>query len=124
DGLRFRAVRNTDEASTFSHFTGVSVDGQLIDPSNYTAVSGSVIVTLNASYLNTLATGTHTISIHFNDGDSVTTTFTVTTAAAAAGVANTGEDPHSVTNTLGAYLLLAGVAAAYCYMTRVRKEED
>lgn len=53
----------------FSKFTGVKVDDTLIDVSNYTAVSGSTIVTLKADYLKTLSAGTHSLTIIFNDGE-------------------------------------------------------
>ncbi|MGN0441125.1 MAG: hypothetical protein ACI4FO_00320, partial [Acutalibacteraceae bacterium] len=42
----------------FSKFTGVKVDGTLIDAKNYTAVSGSTVITLKADYLKTLSVGT------------------------------------------------------------------
>ena len=60
----------------FSKFTGVKVDGNLIDRSNYTAKEGSTIITLKASYLNTLSAGTHTVEILWTDG-SASTTFTI-----------------------------------------------
>lgn len=60
----------------FSKFTGVKVDGNLIDQSNYTAKEGSTIITLKASYLNTLSAGTHTVEILWTDG-SASTTFTI-----------------------------------------------
>ena len=60
----------------FSKFTGVKVDGNLIDKSNYTAKEGSTIITLKASYLNTLSAGTHTVEILWTD-DSASTTFTI-----------------------------------------------
>ncbi|MGN0427394.1 MAG: sortase B protein-sorting domain-containing protein, partial [Agathobacter sp.] len=60
----------------FSKFTGVKVDGKLIDRSNYTAQEGSTIIALNASYLSTLAAGTHTIEIVWTD-NSASTTFTI-----------------------------------------------
>ena len=60
----------------FSKFTGVKVDGNLIDKSNYTAKEGSTIITLKASYLNTLSAGTHTVEILWTDG-SASTTFTI-----------------------------------------------
>ena len=60
----------------FSKFTGVKVDGNLIDKSNYTAKEGSTIITLKASYLNTLSAGTHTVEILWAD-DSASTTFTI-----------------------------------------------
>ena len=59
----------------FSKFTGVKVDGNLIDKSNYTAKEGSTIITLKASYLNTLSAGNHTVEILWTDG-SASTTFT------------------------------------------------
>ena len=59
----------------FSKFTGVKVDGNLIDRNNYTAKEGSTIITLKASYLNTLSAGTHTVEILWTDG-SASTTFT------------------------------------------------
>ena len=60
----------------FSKFTGVKVDGNLIDKSNYTAKEGSTIITLKASYLNTLSAGTHTVEILWTDG-SANATFTI-----------------------------------------------
>lgn len=53
----------------FGKFSGVKIDGKLIDTDNYAAQSGSTIVTLKANYLKTLKTGKHTISILFGDGD-------------------------------------------------------
>ena len=61
--LTFRA--NGD----FSKFTGVKVDGTLIDAKNYTAVSGSTVVTLKAEYLQTLSVGTHKLTVVYTDGE-------------------------------------------------------
>lgn len=61
--LTFRA--NGD----FSKFTGVKVDGTLIDASNYTAVSGSTVITLKTDYLKTLSVGTHKLTVVYTDGD-------------------------------------------------------
>ncbi|MGN0369361.1 MAG: leucine-rich repeat protein [Butyrivibrio sp.] len=60
----------------FSKFTGVKVDGNLLDRNNYTAKEGSTIITLSTSYLNTLATGNHTVEILWTDG-SASTAFTI-----------------------------------------------
>lgn len=60
----------------FSKFTGVKVDGKLLDQSNYTAKEGSTIITLKDSYLNTLSAGTHTVEILWTDG-SASTAFTI-----------------------------------------------
>lgn len=53
----------------FSKFTGIKVDGVLIDAKNYTAVSGSTVVTLNADYLKTLSVGNHSITFVYTDGE-------------------------------------------------------
>ena len=44
---------------------------------DYTAQSGSTIITLLPAYLNTLQVGTYVISVHFNDNTFVTLEFTV-----------------------------------------------
>ncbi|SMC34846.1 repeat domain (List_Bact_rpt) [Oscillospiraceae bacterium] len=80
DPIVLRAVRNIDEPSTFSHFTGVIVDGEPLDPSLYTAESGSVIVTIGADYLNTLPEGTHTIQLTFDDAAPASTSIVISSA--------------------------------------------
>lgn len=52
-----------------SKFTGIEVDGKAVDASNYTAVSGSTIITLKADYLNTLSVGKHTLTVLYTDGE-------------------------------------------------------
>lgn len=53
----------------FAKFTGIKVDGKLIDESNYTAFSGSTVVTLKAEYLKTLSAGTHEVTFVYTDGE-------------------------------------------------------
>lgn len=53
----------------FSKFTGVKVDGTLIDAKNYTVVSGSTVITLKADYLKTLSVGTHKLTVVYTDGE-------------------------------------------------------
>ena len=72
----------------FSKFAGVKVDGNPIDRENYTAKSGSTIVTLSKDYLATLSVGTHTLTVVFNDGE-CSTNFMVK----AAGDNNPGTNP-------------------------------
>lgn len=62
-----------------SKLGAVKVDGETIDPVNYTVTEGSTIVTLSADYLSTLAVGEHTITLVFTDG-TAETTFTVEAA--------------------------------------------
>ena len=75
-------IQNSDGSLTFtangafSKFTGIEVDGKAVDAANYTAASGSTVITLKAEYLNTLPAGEHTITVLYIDGEA-TGTFTV-----------------------------------------------
>ena len=61
----------------FSKFAGVMVDGKVLTAGkDYTAKSGSTIVTLSKDYLATLSVGTHKLTVLFNDGEA-RTNFTV-----------------------------------------------
>ena len=53
------------------------VDGQKLDAKQYTAASGSTIITLAADYVQTLATGEHTLTVRYTDGET-NACFTVT----------------------------------------------
>ena len=63
DALIFRAN------GEFSKFIGVKVDGTLLTSDQYTAVSGSTVVTLKRDYLSSLSAGKHTLTVVFGDGD-------------------------------------------------------
>lgn len=52
----------------YSKFTGIQIDGKAVDSENYTAVSGSTIITWKAEYLNTLSAGKHTLTVLYTDG--------------------------------------------------------
>ncbi|MBQ3488132.1 MAG: hypothetical protein IJA71_07590, partial [Clostridia bacterium] len=52
----------------FSKFTGVKVDGKVLDPENYTAEEGSTVVTLKESWLDRQRNGKHTIQLTYTDG--------------------------------------------------------
>lgn len=80
----------------FSKFTGIKVDDQLVDAKNYTAISGSTIVTLSADYLKTLSAGNHTLTVLFNDGD-CSTNFTVQVAGSSTTPSNPGSGTGSGT---------------------------
>lgn len=73
DGLPF-----TSNAA-FADFLKVQVDGKDVDSSNYTVEEGSTIVTLNASYLETLSAGKHTLAI-VSDTGTAETEFTILAA--------------------------------------------
>ena len=77
----FAFKRSIDDASTFSHFTGIRVDNNAVDEANYSKESGSVIIKLKPEYLETLALGKHTLEARFDDGNgSATAEFTIAEA--------------------------------------------
>ncbi|RDY30100.1 LPXTG cell wall anchor domain-containing protein [Lachnotalea glycerini] len=67
-------------SGALSDLTGIYVDGNLVDPSHYTLKSGSTILTLHADYLNSLSTGTHTLSFQYSE-KSASTTFIIKAAS-------------------------------------------
>ena len=52
----------------FSKFVSAEMDGQLIDPSNYTVEEGSTVLTLVSTYLDTLSVGKHVVTLNYVDG--------------------------------------------------------
>lgn len=65
--------------AAFADFLKVQVDGKDLDASNYAVKEGSTIVALNASYLETLPAGKHTLAI-VSDTGTAETEFTVVAA--------------------------------------------
>ena len=51
-----------------SSFTGIVIDGKLVDEKNYT-VDANMTVTLKAEYLQTLSVGKHSLNVLFADGE-------------------------------------------------------
>lgn len=82
DGANSSWTQNTDGTivirgnGAYRLFREVKVDGNIIDAANYQVKEGSTIITLKAEYLKTLAAGSHTFEIVWNDG-SAGTDFTV-----------------------------------------------
>lgn len=81
--------RNINDAKTFSLFESIEVDGAVVDAANYAASSGSLNASLKASYLDTLASGSHTLKVNFKDG-SAETKLTINDAPA-----NSSDDSNS-----------------------------
>lgn len=72
-GLTFRANGPLEK------FTGLQVDGKTLDSDAYTASSGSTVVTLEPTYLETLTEGKHHLTVLYTDGQ-CGTSFTVQAA--------------------------------------------
>ena len=60
--------RSVNEEETFDLFRSVEVDGQTLEKDCYEAKPGSLIITLNQSFINTLPAGVHKITVNFEDG--------------------------------------------------------
>ena len=102
----------------FSKFVGVSVDGKRLADSAYTAKSGSTVVTLKNSYLNTLKQGKHTITVHFEDGKAETA-FQVLAAKDGTNPA-TGDTIHLWAGIL--FVSLTGLAGAgFAWARKLRR---
>ncbi len=89
DGLAVRAN------GALEKFQSVKVDGATVDASNYTATSGSTIVTFTKEYLLTLSQGTHSITIVFTDGEASTNVTIAAAPASQPGTVQTTEAPKT-----------------------------
>lgn len=82
NGADVRWVKGSQEGLTFisdadfSEFTGVAVDGEPLDSTNFDARTGSIVVTLKPTYLNTLVDGRHVIGV-FSAGGTAEASFTI-----------------------------------------------
>lgn len=67
--LDFTVKRTVDDSTSYSHFTGLKIDGKTVAASQYSAQSGSVKLTLSSTLLETLSVGEHTLTAVFDDGE-------------------------------------------------------
>ena len=94
----------------------VYVDNELVDPKNYTAESGSTIITLKKEFVDTLSVGEHTLKVLFNDGGEAITTFNVAKVIVPIDNPQTGDN-------IGFYIIsgilsIVGLAGAGIYYRR------
>ena len=68
DGITVTVKRSPDDSVCFAHFTGVTLDGKQLTASDYEAKAGSTVVTVKPSVLQKLNTGSHNLTVTFNDG--------------------------------------------------------
>ncbi len=94
----------------------VYVDNELVDSKNYTAESGSTIITLKKEFVDTLSIGEHTLKVVFNDGGEAITTFNVARVTVPTDNPNTGDN-------IGFYIIsgilsIVGLAGAGIFYRR------
>ena len=112
-------VKNTlNDSGTFDKLRQVLVDGEEIDDSQYTAVEGSLRLTLKAEYLQTLSVGEHTLTTQFTDGE-VTHIFIVLPPSGGTDSPGTGENGMSV--AVNAVLLILAAAGVVYAVYRSKK---
>lgn len=123
DPITLTFKRATDDERTFDLFKGVEVDGKAVPEkdasgkANWTAKKGSLILSLQPSYLETLSTGKHTVTAVFDDG-SASATFTVeakaspTPASGTTKGTSTSASPKTGDETGGTVVVLSVTAGA------------
>ena len=102
----------------FRMFDGgkVYVDDELVDPNNYTAESGSTIITLKKEYVDNLSIGKHTLKVVFSDGGQATTIFNVAKTTVPV------ENPNTLDNVMiyivSGILSIIGITGAVTFYKR------
>lgn len=105
----------------FRMFDGgkVYVDDELVDPNNYTAESGSTIITLKKEYVDKLSIGKHTLKVVFSDGGQATTIFNVAKTTVPV------ENPNTLDNVMiyivSGILSIIGITGTITFYKRKQK---
>ena len=79
ENVSFTFKSDEDDDETFERFIGIQIDGKDVEPKDYTVAAGSdggVVIDLSPAYLETLATGKHTVKVLF-DGAEAEATFEI-----------------------------------------------
>ena len=96
----------------------VYIDEKLVDKDNYTSESGSTIITLKRSYLETLNVGEHKLKVSFKDGAEVETKFEVAKAPLEETNTEITSNPKTFDN-ITIYIAIAVMSATGLGMTAV-----
>ena len=108
----------------FSKFVSVEMDGKVVDSKNYTAKSGSTIITFSKEYMSSLSAGKHTVKVNFTDGSAETTLTVAQKDTKDTGKTDVGKKPASKSaktgdnsNLIAWFILLA---ASVCIVGSLR----
>ena len=119
--------RSENDSETFSLFEGIQIDDKNVSADNYDAASGSLILKLKDSYLETLAEGTHKLTVLFKDG-SVSVKFLIKPAPTPTPSPNPNPDPGvpptgdtGIRVFLLGMLLSAGVLAVLAFSEKRKR---
>jgi hypothetical protein len=111
DGAKVASAAEFRFDHDFSAFVSVLVDDVWVDPSQYSARSGSTIITLSQAFINTLSVGTHKLTVTFSDAAPMSATFTVSQASRRSGAVPNTSDPDNsayIVMLVGAIFVMAG----------------
>ena len=137
DGVTMKIDRmDTDDADIYQHFldagsvvkvTGGNGYEKTLDSGDFEASEGSLVITLTASYLSTLAPGEYKLTATFLINETAFESAPVTFTVAASG--GTGDSPATDTPATGesialisvslALMLLAAYGAVYALRRRI-----
>jgi LPXTG-motif cell wall-anchored protein len=113
------ATAKVDIDYTLGKFVKLTLGGVDVSPANYTVANGSTVITLNESYLKTLANGNYTFRVHFTDGYA---DLNLTVAVpSGGGIPQTG-DGNMLALIMTVALLLFGVTLAFASLRRRRQK--
>ena len=114
--LTITVKRSPDDEECFEHFSAVEVDGkELVKATDYSAKAGSTVITFKNAYLNKLTSGTHTVTILFDDGKvSARIVVKAGTGGGGSRAARTGDESTPglwIALLAGSAVVLAGIVA-------------
>ena len=126
----FTIKQSEDDTKTYDLLGTVSSDGtKLTEGDQYTSEKGSAIITVKKSYLDTLTTGNHKLTVTFTDGGTITVTYEVKAPApeskpaeTKAAAASTGEI-LAVTSVAGAVMLVISCGIVIAVVMRRRRDK-
>ena len=122
-GYTFTVHRSVDDANSFSHFTGVQLDGTtLINGTDYIARPGSTVITLSSAVMERMAPGQHKIRVVFDDGSVEKALEVNASGTKSANAANTGDNSHMILWICLLAIGVVGIILALRY--RSRHKED
>jgi len=127
----FTIKQSEDDTKTYDLLGTVSSDGtKLTEGDQYTAEKGSAIITVKKSYLDTLTTGNHKLTVTFTDGGTITITYEVKAPAqeskpaeTKAAAVTTGE-VIAMTSVAGAVMLIISCGIAITVFSRRKRAEE
>ena len=108
----------------FKLFASIYINGNLLDPVNYTVTEGSTIITLKEKYLASLPNGKYNMTVLFTDGGSASTNFTINRLATSSTETDNPNTADSIYNYITFMIFsLSGLITATLYIIKIIKKE-